>query len=146
MAPLSHLIRSPRGSIRRGDAAGVVSEGRRRAFTVSDPSALARRMRDAFAQEFKSGGGYHIADYAYAGDGAGLERLRQAAATGTADMLFVAVDAARFRALRAVTSMIAAYGTSQLNPGLAAGFRQYRGCPTCASSTCRGWSSPIIPP
>ena len=99
----------------------ALSEGRRRALTVSDQSVLARRMRDAFAEEFKTGGGYHIADYAYSGESAGAERLRQAAATGTADMLFVAVDAARFRALRAVTSMIPAYGTSQINPGVGAG-------------------------
>lgn len=96
----------------------ALGEGRRKALTVSDPTVLARRMREAFAEEFQRGGGHHIADYAYPDDSAALERIKQAAGLGVADMVFLAVDAVRVRALRPVISAIPGYGTSQLNPGL----------------------------
>lgn len=98
----------------------ALGEGRRRALTITDQTALARRMRDAFAEEYKRGGGYHIADYAYTNDTAGLERIKQASGIGVADMIFLALDAPRLRALRSVISAIPAYGTSQLNAGFAA--------------------------
>ena len=99
----------------------ALSEGRRKAFTVSEPTALAKRMRDAFVQEFERGGGHHIAEYAYTTDGAGLERMKQAAALRVADMVFFAVDAPRLRMVRTQMAAMTAYGTSQLNPGLSAG-------------------------
>ena len=98
----------------------ALSEGRRKAFTVSEPTAFARRMREAFVQAFERGGGNHIADYAYSTDSVALDRMRQAAALGVADMVFYAVDAQRLRAVRGFMSSITAYGTSQLNPGQSA--------------------------
>ena len=98
-----------------------MSEGRRKAFTVSDPTPLAKRMREAFIQEFEKGGGHHIAEYAYTTDSGALERIKQAAGLGVADMVFFAVDAQRLRIIRTWLSPITAYGTSQLNPGLKAG-------------------------
>lgn len=98
----------------------ALSEGRRKAFTVSEPTALARRMREAFVEEFSRGGGHHIADYAYTNDPVALERMKQAAGLGVADMVFLAVDSGKVRASRAPMSQITAYGTSQLNPGSAA--------------------------
>ena len=95
----------------------ALSEGRRKAFTVSDASPFSRRMREAFVEAFERGGGNHIADYAYATDSAALESMRQAAATGVADMVFYALDAQRTRAVRGFMSSITGYGTSQLNPG-----------------------------
>ena len=95
----------------------ALREGRRKAFTVTDHTALGKRMRDAFAEEFSRGGGYAIADYAYATDSAALDRLRQAANLGVADMVFLAVDAARARSVAPYLSTLPAYGTSQLNPG-----------------------------
>ena len=95
----------------------ALSEGRRKAFTVSEATPFARRMRDAFVQAFERGGGHHIADYAYATDPAALERMRQAASLGVADMIFYAVDAQKLRAVRGFMSPITGYGTSQLNPG-----------------------------
>jgi outer membrane PBP1 activator LpoA protein len=78
-------------------------------------------MREAFVQAFERGGGHHIADYAYASDSAALERMKQAASLGVADMVFYAIDAQRLRAVRSFMPTITAYGTSQVNPGLNSG-------------------------
>ena len=102
----------------------ALREGKRRALTITEQSVLGRRIREAFTDEFKRGGGYHIADYAYTSDQAGLDRIRQAATIGVVDMAFVAVDAVRFRTLRPAVAAIAAYGTSQLNPGMPANATQ----------------------
>jgi outer membrane PBP1 activator LpoA protein len=95
----------------------ALSEGRRKAFTVNEQTPLARRMREAFVQEFERGGGHHIAEYAYTTDAAELERMRQASRLGVADMVFLALDATRLRNVRTFISPITGYGTSQLNPG-----------------------------
>jgi uncharacterized protein len=95
----------------------AIREGRKKALTVTDPSPLGRRMRDAFVEEFQRGGGYPIADYPYATDAASLDKLRHAAALGVTDMVFLALDASRARAIRPQVSALPAYGTSQLNPG-----------------------------
>lgn len=99
----------------------ALNEGRRKALTISDPTAFGRRMREAFVEEFQRGGGFHIADYAHATDAASLERIKQASGLGVADMVFLAVDAPRARTIRPYVGALAAYGTSQLNPGWAAG-------------------------
>jgi outer membrane PBP1 activator LpoA protein len=97
----------------------AIREGRRKALTVTDPSALGRRMRDAFVDEFQRGGGYQIVDYPYATDSASLDKIRQASGLGVTDMVFLALDADRARAIRPQVSALPAYGTSQLNPGAA---------------------------
>jgi len=96
----------------------ALRDGRRNAITITDASALGRRMRDAFIEEFQNGGGTHVMDFAYATDSTTLERLRQSA--GSADMVFLAVDAARARVVRPQVAALPAYGTSQLNPSLSA--------------------------
>lgn len=98
----------------------ALKDGRRKALTITDPSPLGRRMRDAFVAEFERGGGFRIADYPYATDAGTLERLRQAASTGAVDMVFLALDAGRARAVRPQVSTLPAYGTSQTNPGTSA--------------------------
>ena len=95
----------------------ALKDGRRKALTITDQTTLAKRTRDAFIEEFQRGGGYQIADYPYATDSASLERMRQAAAIGVADMVFLGLDAPRARAVRPQLSSLPAYGTSQLNPG-----------------------------
>ena len=122
----------------------ALSEGRRKAFTVSEPTPLARRMRDAFVEAFQRGGGHHIADYAYATDPASLDGMRKAAETRVADMVFYAVDASRLRTVRSAMAGLTGYGTSQLNPGAASDPLLPSSSPTCDSSTCRGWCSRII--
>ena len=101
-------------------AQGARREGKRKALTITDPSPLGRRMRDAFVDEFERGGGFRIADYPFATDGGTPERLRQAASTGAVDMVFLALDAARARLVRPAVSALPAYGTSQINPGTGA--------------------------
>jgi outer membrane PBP1 activator LpoA protein len=98
----------------------ALKEGRRKTLTVTDPTALGKRARDAFVEEFQRGGGYQIADYPYATDAVSLDRMRQAASLGVADMVFLAVDAPRARIVRPQLSSLQAYGTSQLNPGVSA--------------------------
>ena len=98
----------------------AIRDGRRKALTITDPSLLGRRMRDAFVDELQRGGGYAIADYAYATDSAALERLRQVPASGAVDMVFLALDASRARIVRPQVSALPAYGTSQINPGASA--------------------------
>ena len=95
----------------------ALRDGRLRALTITDQTVLGKRMREAFAEEFQRGGGYQIADYVYAGDSGSLERIKQASASGAADMVFLAVDAQRARAVRPFLLTLSAYGTSQLNPG-----------------------------
>src|SRR5688572_627548 len=60
-------------------AQAAIRDGKRKALTITDPSLIGRRMRDAFVDEFQRAGGYQIADYPYATDSATLERMRQAA-------------------------------------------------------------------
>ena len=95
----------------------ALSEGHRKAFTVSEGNPFARRIRDAFVQAFERGGGNHIAEYPYGTDAQSLERMRYAASLGIADMVFYAVDAQKLRAVRGYMTSMSAYGTSQLNPG-----------------------------
>lgn len=95
----------------------ALKEGRRKTLTITDPTVLGRRTRDAFVDEFQRGGGYQIADYVYATDAPSLEQMRQAARLGVADMVFLAVDAGRARVIRPQVSGLPAYGTSQINPG-----------------------------
>jgi uncharacterized protein len=96
----------------------ALSEGRRKAFTLSEPTPLSRRIRDAFIDEFEQGGGHHIAEYGYTAEPESLDRMKQAAALGVADMVFFAVEAPRVGSIRAYMPNITAYGTSQVNPGI----------------------------
>jgi uncharacterized protein len=97
----------------------ALSEGRRKAFTVSEPTPLSRRIREAFIAEFEQGGGNHIAEYGYTSEPEALDRMRQAAALGVADMVFFAVEAPRVANIRSYMPSITAYGTSQVNPNAA---------------------------
>ncbi|MEN3351891.1 MAG: uncharacterized protein V7640_49 [Betaproteobacteria bacterium] len=96
----------------------ALRDGRRRALTITDQTPLGRRMRDAFVEEFQLGGGSHVADHAYDPDSTALERIRQSAAAGDPEMVFLAVDAPRARIIRPHLSALPAYGTSQINPGV----------------------------
>jgi uncharacterized protein len=102
----------------------ALSEGRRKAFTVSEPTPLSRRIREAFIAEFEQGGGNHIAEYGYTSEPEALDRMKQAAALGVADMVFFAVEAARVANIRSYMPSITAYGTSQVNPNAAPEIRR----------------------
>ncbi|HXF67158.1 MAG TPA: penicillin-binding protein activator [Burkholderiales bacterium] len=91
-------------------------EGRRSALVVSDESALARRIHQAFAAEFARLGGALAAELSYSGP-AGLARLRQAAGSGAADMAFIALDLPQARLVRPYLDPLALYATSLVHPG-----------------------------
>jgi outer membrane PBP1 activator LpoA protein len=92
-------------------------EGRLNAFTVTGETPLLRRMHQAFVEEFKRLGGKHVAEYAFTADPAGLGRLKQAAALGVADMVFLALDFQRARIVRPYLDPLALYATSQVLSG-----------------------------
>lgn len=93
------------------------TDGRRNALVVSDGTPVGRRMRQAFVTEFARSGGM-TTDVAYSADQQDLARLAQLAATGTADMVFLALDSARARLVRPyLGNALGLYATSQVNAG-----------------------------
>ena len=100
-------------------------EGRLNAYTINGDTPLQRRMHQAFVDEFSRLGGRHIAEFAATADREGLDRIKQAAALGVADMVFLALDFQRARLVRPYLDPLALYATSQVNPvnaGPLAGF------------------------
>lgn len=91
-------------------------EGRRNAFIVGDDTPLGKRMRQAFLEAFARRGGITAAQYAFGADQASLTKLRQAVDLGVADMVFLALDSTRARAVRPyLGNTLAVYATSQVN-------------------------------
>jgi outer membrane PBP1 activator LpoA protein len=93
-------------------------DGRRNAFVLGDATPVSKRMRQAFVAEFAKGGGITVADLNFGADQDSLTKLRQTVDLGVADMLFIAVDAARARTARPYFgNSLALYATSQVNAG-----------------------------
>ena len=93
-------------------------DGRRNAFIISDDTALGKRMREAFLQEFARFGGITVAELSFSADQASLNKLRQASNLGVADMVFLALDFARARTVRPyLGNALALYATSQVSAG-----------------------------
>lgn len=92
-------------------------EGRRNAFTINGNTPLLRRVHQAFVAEFTRLGGRHVAEYAFTPDAEGLNRIKQAASLGVADMVFLALDSQQARIVRPYLDPLALYATSQINPG-----------------------------
>jgi outer membrane PBP1 activator LpoA protein len=97
----------------------AIKEGRLNAFTITGETPVLRRIRAAFVEEFSSRGGHIISDYEYTSDAARLARIRQTPMLATADMVFLALDYPRARAVRPYLGTMALYATSQVNPGTA---------------------------
>jgi outer membrane PBP1 activator LpoA protein len=96
-------------------AAFARSEGRRTAFVVSDDSALAKRIQNAFTEAFAAQGGHVGAVMKLPADSRALGKLRSTYAASGADMIFVACNAQHARFLRAFAEPgTPFYGTSQL--------------------------------
>ncbi len=91
-------------------------EDRRNAYTVTGDTPLQRRMHQAFVDEFSRLGGKLIAEFAATADRDGLNRIKQAAALGVADMAFLALDFQRARQVRPYLDPLALYATSQVYP------------------------------
>jgi len=99
----------------------ALSEGRRNAFVLADDSALGKRMRQAFVGEFARRGGITVAELTYGADQGSLVKLRETVDLRVADMMFLALDAARARIVRPyLGTSLALYATSQVNAGGAA--------------------------
>lgn len=93
-------------------------DGRRNAFVISDDTALSKRMRQAFLDEFAAAGGSVVAEFAYGTDAVSLNRLRHAAGAGVADAIFLALDFAPARTVRPyLGNALAIYATSQVHVG-----------------------------
>ena len=96
-------------------------EGHRVALSVNGDTPLLRRVHQAFVEEFTRLGGAFEAEFAFTPDLAALTRLKQVVDEGTADMVFLALDAQRARLARSYLGALALYATSQVNPGSDAG-------------------------
>ena len=91
-------------------------DGRRRVYTVTGDSLLLKRVNQAFIEAFLQLGGKQAGEFRYSASPAELERLREAAATHTADstyMAFLALDARQTRMVRAALDPLPLYASSQ---------------------------------
>lgn len=96
----------------------AVDNGRRNAFIVSDDTALGKRMRQAFLDEFARLGGTTLAEFSFGDDPISLNKLRHASDLGVADMAFLALDFVRARTVRPyLGNSLALYATSQVSAG-----------------------------
>lgn len=96
----------------------VDDDGRRNAFIISDDTALGKRMRQAFLEEFARLGGTTLAEFRFGDDPVSLNKLRHASDLGVADMVFLALDFVRARTVRPyLGNSLALYATSLVNAG-----------------------------
>jgi outer membrane PBP1 activator LpoA protein len=92
-------------------------EGRTSAVTVFSETPLSRRIQQAFVEEFTRSGGRHVAEHAFASDRTQLTQIRQAVSRSGADMVFLALDFHRARAVRPYLGALSLYATSHVFPG-----------------------------
>lgn len=89
------------------------SAGHKSALTVTADNALSKRIQGAFIDEWLKLGGTIIDRLSFASAQGGYPKLRAAVAKTSADMLFLAADAERARAVRPyLDSAIPTYATS----------------------------------
>lgn len=94
------------------------ADGRRTALTVTEGTLLARRIHGAFTDEFIRQGGKVIAQFTYSNATSDLVTLRESAASGHADTVFLALEAHRARLVRPyVDGPAQIYATSQVFNG-----------------------------
>ena len=92
-------------------------DGRKSAVTLYAGTPLFRRIQQAFGEEFTRLGGTIVAEFAFSADPSELARIKQSAATSTADAAFLALDFRRARLARAYLGSMEIYATSHVNPG-----------------------------
>jgi outer membrane PBP1 activator LpoA protein len=85
------------------------------AVTVASRAPLARRMQQAFAEEWVAQGGVLAADVALPAGKSVFTELRDEVDNYHPDVVFLATDARRARLVRPYLSGYAVYGTSQVN-------------------------------
>jgi outer membrane PBP1 activator LpoA protein len=97
-------------------AALAAQQGRRRALVVSARTALSKRLREAFAEEWLRRGNEVVEEFSYTNDAAELGKLRDALAVGSADMAFLALDAQQAKVIRSYLGLsMPIYATSLVN-------------------------------
>lgn len=102
----------------------VFADGRRSALTIADDGLQSRRIQAAFADELVRQGGRVAARFVYSTSNADLLALRESAASGHADAIFLALDAAHARLVRPYLDGPAqVYATSQIHQGSPDRFR-----------------------
>jgi outer membrane PBP1 activator LpoA protein len=74
-------------------------KGRRAAIIVAE-TALSRRLAQAFADEFAHRGGTIVDQVQFSSDAPALTKLRESLVGGISDVIFLALDAQRARAIR----------------------------------------------
>ncbi len=96
----------------------AAQQGRRRALVVSARNALSKRLHDAFAEEWQRRGNQVVEEFAFTSDAAELGKLRDALAVGSADMVFLALDAQQSKSIRSYLGLsMPIYATSLVNAG-----------------------------
>ena len=80
--------------------AQLAREKGRRALIIAADTALSRRLAQAFADEFARRGGTVVDQAQYTSDAPALTKLRDSIAAGVSDVIFLALDAQRARAIR----------------------------------------------
>jgi len=81
--------------------AQIASEkGRRRALVVTSDSMLSKRLTQAFVDEWTRRGNEVVHQFQYTTDPSSLNKLRDMLAIGSADMVFLALDAQRAKLIR----------------------------------------------
>ncbi len=96
----------------------AIEQGKRTALTVSGDTAISRRIHLAFLAEWNKLGGKVFNQFSYSTDPKELARLRSAATSGNADMVFLAVEFQKARVVRPYLDIeIPVYATSQVFNG-----------------------------
>lgn len=92
------------------------SQGKRRAVVIHADNALAKRIAQAFMDEWARNDRMIVDQHVFTTDQGKLKRIRDSFAPNRVDALFLALDGTRARQIRPYLSKtIATYGTSQIN-------------------------------
>jgi outer membrane PBP1 activator LpoA protein len=102
----------------RQAAAVAAQQGRRRALVVAARTALSKRLSQAFTEEWVRRGNEVAEEFAFTSDPTELAKLRDVLAVGTADMVFLALDAQQAKLMRSYLGLsMPIYATSLVHAG-----------------------------
>ncbi len=99
----------------------AAQQGRRRALLVASESPLSKRLSEAFRVEWTERGNQIEDEFQYTTDIASLSKLRDMLTIGTADVVFLALDAKRAKLIRSYLGLsMPVYATSMVHTSDAA--------------------------
>jgi outer membrane PBP1 activator LpoA protein len=99
----------------------AAAQGRRRALIVIGDSPLSKRLSDAFKREWTQRGNIVEEEFQYTTEVASLSKLRDTLTVGTADMVFLALEAKRAKLIRSYLGLsMPVYATSMVHTSAAA--------------------------